>query len=109
VSDACRFRIGRGRDTIDTIPGFIGRVFCFPGVALSGAQVAAHWNYAKDPSALITTYTRTAAAVVPIAPSSAGDQAVVVSADQVALTYRSALTSDGGTGYGLAVGALRRT
>jgi hypothetical protein len=32
-----------------------------------------------------------------------------MSADQVALTYRSTLTTDGGTGFGLAIGARRRT
>jgi hypothetical protein len=98
------FRIGRGRDTIDTLPGYIARVYVFEGVALDASQIAAHWLYAQDPSDELTTYTRTAAAVCPIAPGSAGDQACVLSADQVALTYRSTLASDGGTGYGLAVG-----
>lgn len=101
---ACKLRLGRGRDTIDTLPGLIGRVFCFPGVALSSAQVLAHWNYALDPTGQLTTYTRTAAAVVPIEPGGEGEQACVMSADQVAIAHRTTLELDGGTGYGLAVG-----
>ncbi len=96
-------KIGRDAADHDTLPGQIGRVYIW-NEALSAADIALHCTYAKDPTGLVTTYTRTAAAVVPMAADSAGATACVMSAAQFALAYSSILTLDSGTGYGLAVG-----
>lgn len=103
VSEACQFRLGRGRPTIDTLPGNIGRVWCFPGVALSAGQVNAHWNYAKDPNATALAYTRNVVAWTHNTPNSAGDALACMATDQIALGYDTDLTTDGGTGVGLAL------
>jgi hypothetical protein len=103
-ASTCHLRIGRDEDATAVLPGQIARVYIFDGVALAGGEVAAHWNYAKDPSSLVTTYTRTAKAVVPVKSDSEGELACIMSASQVAVTYRPNLTTDGGTGFGLAVG-----
>lgn len=102
-SSDCFFRIGTDAPDHDSFPGQIGPVYLIP-VALNAGQVAAHWNYAKDPTALITTYTRTNPAIVPMAADSAGATAAILTPTQVALAYNSVLAGDGGTGYGLAIG-----
>ena len=103
LSEACQFRIGRGRPTVDTLPGMISRVRCFPGVALSSAQVAAQWNYGKDPNETALVYTRDVAAWAPNTPNGAGETLVCMATDQIALGYDADLTTDDGTGLGLAL------
>lgn len=106
---ACLFRIGRDTTTLDTLPGMIGRVYVF-NAALTSGQIAAHWNYAKDPTAALTTYTKSVESWTPGATSTSGvlgnvnDATLVKTAiDQVALGYTTSLITDFGTGWGLAV------
>ena len=119
-------RIGTDAPDHQTLPGQIGPLYLW-SQALTTTQIASQWNYCKDPTGFITTYTRTAGAIVPIGPDANGNaQACVMSAAQVALAYNSVLTNDNGsafvvtsqgtgwqlaganpytaTGYGLAVG-----
>lgn len=113
VGTAAPFCVGRDINTVDTIPGIISRVYWFDGVALSSGQIAAHWNYAKDPTAALTSYTKSLESWIPGAlvsdgslgsAAGASDQTLVkLATDQVALGYAAALTADGGTGWGLGV------
>jgi hypothetical protein len=96
-------RLGRNADDFATLPGQIARVMIWQQ-ALSSAEIAAHWTYAKDPNNLITTYTRTAAAVAAITPDTLGAKLCYFSPTQIALPYSPNLIADGGTGLGLAVG-----
>jgi hypothetical protein len=71
---------------------------------LSTAQMQAHWNYAKDPTGALTTYTRDKVAWAPGANDANGEATLVKHAtNQVALGYTAGLTTDGGSGWGLAL------
>jgi hypothetical protein len=97
------FRLGRSRSAVDTIPGMIGTVLWFDQ-ALTQAQMQAHWNYAKDPTGALTTYTRDKVAWVPGALDATGQATLVKHAtNQVALGHTAGLTTDGGSGWGLAL------
>jgi hypothetical protein len=96
-------RIGTDAPDHDSLPGMVGPVYLW-SVALTAGQIASHWNYAKDPTGAITTYTRTNTAIVPMAPDGNGDTACIMTASQFAQPYKSTLTLDGGTGYGAAFG-----
>jgi hypothetical protein len=97
------FRIGRDKDTVDTIPGMIANVFVFDDL-LSDADVLAHFTYGDDPNALLTTYTRDKATWTPVGLNGTDESLVVFAPDQVAIGYDSDLKTDGGTGLGLALG-----
>lgn len=103
ISTIAPLRLGRSRTSIDVMPGVIAREYAFT-YALTAAQVARHWNYAKDPTAALTTYNRSGAGWAPgFSDPVAGVQMVKTAADQVALGYTTNLTTDGGTGWGLAI------
>lgn len=108
-----RFRIGRSRDTISTIPGVIARVLVFSGYALTSAQIEQHWSLGVDPTGVLG-FVRTVPCVVPGAVDAAGNQTVtVLASDQVAFGYDANLTGFDddyvGQSHGLAVGAAPGT
>lgn len=96
------FRIGRGRTTIATLPGMIGRVYVWQE-ALTGPQIDAHFTLGADPTGEIVTYSRTVAAWCAGIPDDDGETLSCLATDQVAIGYDADLTDDGGTGQGLAV------
>lgn len=102
VANGVPFRVGRGRNTIDTLPGLIGRIYVWEGAALSAAQVAAQWNYGKDPNGTALVPTRSVPAWCPGLPDANGETLAQLATDQLAVGYTTALTTDGGTGFGLA-------
>jgi hypothetical protein len=103
TSTSVLFRLGRSRTALDTFPGMIGSVYWFDQV-LSTGQMQAHWNYGKDPTGALTTYTRDKVAWAPGVNDANGEATLVKHAtNQVALGYTAGLTTDGGSGWGLAL------
>lgn len=97
-------RIGRSRDSIDTIPGLIAEVLIFDGYELTSAQVAAHWNYAKDPNGLVTTYSRASTCVVPGMYDTNGATLCTMATDQIAFGYEPHLADFADSLIGLSMG-----
>lgn len=101
--DAIPFRIGRSRDSIDTMPGVICRLYFF-GSALTSSQMQSLFTYSKDPTGVLTTYTRSKEAWTPGLFEANGSATLVkLAANQVALGFDLDLEDDGGTGWGLAL------
>lgn len=98
-------RLGRDISTVDTLPGMLTGVYYWTTAA---ANTASHWNYAKDPTGLVTSTTRTQAVLVPGAPDANGDATLsTIASDQFALGYHGELANFAdayvGGSYGLPI------
>lgn len=95
-----QFRIGRAATSENTLPGQLGRLVMFNS-ALTTVEINSLFNIGK--SAVTMTYAKNFVGYADGLPNSGGDSIMVAATDQIAYGYNSQLTTDGGTGWGLAM------
>lgn len=95
-----QFRIGRAATSENTLPGQLGRLVMFNS-ALSTVEINSLFNIGK--SAVTMTYSKAFVGYADGLPNTGGDSIMMTATDQVAYGYNSQLTTDGGTGWGLAM------